>query len=172
MKKITTQKMTLIAAFAAVYIVLSLLMVGTNDFKASFETFAVLVGAVVFGPWEGLLIGLMGELVHQLVAYGLDPTTPLWLLPYALEGLVAGFMARKIKPETLKQFLPVIIAGEVILFLLVTPVNALSAVIQGWGNWLTIAAGIPLRLAIMGIRIVLYIFILPPVCRRLKEVVQ
>ena len=160
---------------AALYIVLSLISVGANDFKASFESFAVLIAGTLFGPLEGFFVGLVGEFVHQILLYGVDPTTPLWLIPYAMEGLLAGLLARKVlwphKAE-FKRYLAVVIPCEFLLSLLVTPVNAISAIIQGWGNWLTISAGIPLRLVIMVIRMIVYCAILPLLYPRLKKVLE
>ena len=175
MKKITTKKIASVGVLAAVYIVLSLLSVGTNNFKASFESFAVLIAGVLLGPAEGFLVGVVGEFVHQIILYGIDPTTPLWLIPYSMEGLLAGLLAKKLlwpREPKLGHYAAVIIPCEFLLTLLVTPVNALAAVIQGWGNWVTIAAGIPLRFAVMAVRMVIYCIVLPLVYPRLKKVLK
>jgi ECF transporter S component (folate family) len=172
-KGISVRLIALVGVLAAIYFVLSLLSVGTNNFKASFESLAVLVGALTLGPIPGMLVGLVGEFVHQLVAYGLDPTTPLWLLPYMLEGLFVGLLVRKDLgniPKT--KLITAIIAGEIFLTAVVTPVNWAAAVIQGWGNWAVIAAGIPLRLGIMAVRIAVYVLVLPILYPRLRKVVK
>lgn len=175
MKKITTRRIAFVGVLAALYIVLSLISVGTNGFKASFESFAVLIAGTLFGPLEGFLVGLIGEFVHQIIAYGIDPTTPLWLIPYSVEGLAAGLLAKKVlwpREPKLGDYVTAVIPCEFLLTLLVTPVNAVAAIIQGWGNWLTISAGIPLRLVIMAIRMVVYCAILPLIYPRLKTVLN
>jgi len=165
--------MAMVGALAAIYVVLSILSVGSNNFKASFESLAVLVGAVLLGPIPGMLVALIGEFLHQLLMYGLDPTTPLWLLPYIVEGLVAGWIvASELGDVSKKRLTLAAIVGEIVLTTVVTPVNYASAVIQGWGNWPMIAAGIPLRLAIMAVRIVLYVLVLPLLYQQLKKVVK
>ena len=175
-KKITTRKIAFVGVLSALYIILSLISVGTNNFKASFESFAVLVTGTLLGPLEGFLVGVIGEFVHQIVYYGVDPTTPLWLIPYAMEGLLAGLLAKKLlwpeEERKIGKYVAVVIPCEFLLTLLVTPVNAISAIIQGWGNWLTISAGIPLRLAVMVVRMIIYCAILPLIYPRLKGVLD
>jgi len=175
LKKITTRKIAFVGVLSALYIVLSLLSVGTNDFKASFESFAVLIAGTLLGPLEGFLVGIIGEFVHQILMYGIDPTTPLWLIPYAMEGLLAGLLAKKLlwpgEPK-LKHYIIEVIPCEFLLTLLVTPVNAVSAIIQGWGTWFTIAAGIPLRLAVMVVRMIAYCIVLPLLYPSLKKVLD
>ena len=174
-KKITTRKIAFVGVLSALYIILSLLSVGSNNFKVSFESFTVLVTGTLLGPLEGFLVGVIGEFVHQILLYGVDPTTPLWLIPYAMEGLVAGLLAKKALwpgEPTLKNYIAVVVSCEFLLTLLVTPVNAISAIIQGWGNWLTISAGIPLRLAVMVVRMIIYCAILPLIWPRLRRVLN
>jgi len=170
---ISTKRIAFIGVLSAVYVLLSLLSIGTNDFKVSLETMTILVSAIILGPVDALFVGIVGELIHQLLLYGLDGTTALWILPYAMEGLIAGLMAKGMKnPITRKNIAPIVIVGELILTLIITPVNALSAYIQGWGNWVTILGGIPLRLAIMGVRIVIYILVLPGIVGPLTKLVE
>lgn len=170
---ISTRRIAFVGVLSAVYVILSLLSIGTNDFRISLETLVILTGAIVLGPLEGCLIGIVGEIIHQLLLYGIDATTVLWLIPYAAEGLIAGMIAvRNTSPVTSKSAAPTVIVGEVILLLLVTPVNAVTAIIQGWGNWLTILGSIPLRLAIMAIRIVVYILILPFIIKPINRLMN
>ncbi len=170
MKKLGTKQICLIGILSAIYVILSYLSIGSNDFKASIESLAILVAAVIFGPLGGMLTGLVGEFVHQLLLYGLDATTVFWLMPYVIEGLVAGFIAKPHIPNLEKKHLVLAIAiGELTLTTIVTPVNWIAATIQGWGYWQAIAAAIPFRLLVMVIRIVIYIFILPLLYKSLKK---
>jgi len=167
-KHISTKRIAFVGVLSAVYVILSLLSVGTNDFKISIETLVILIGAIALGPIDGCLIGIVGELIHQLLFYGVDATTVLWLIPYAAEGLVAGMIPCNIN-EGRKAIAKNVIVGEIVLLLLITPVNAVTAIIQGWGNWVTILGGIPLRLLITAIRITIYILIMPVVLKPLQK---
>lgn len=171
--KITTKNITFISVLSAIYVVLALLSIGTNDFKVSIETLAVVTGSITIGPVGGFFVGIVGEFIHQLLSpYGIDPTTILWLLPYAFEGLIVGLIVKKdfgnIPDNKLRLS---VIVGEVFLTIAVTLVNWVSAIVQGWGTWELIAAAIPLRVAIMAVRVVLYILILPFLYKNVKKVI-
>ena len=169
--KLSTKQLALNAVFAALFVILAFISVGTNDFKASFESLATLMAGITMGPLAGLLVGLIGEFIYQLIQYGLDPTTVLWLIPYAVCGLVAGLIEKKGELDN-KKLIIIVVVCEILLTVLNTPVNAISAIIQGWGNWATIAAGIPLRLAITAVRIVVYIIIVPILYKAVKNVAK
>ena len=171
--KLTTKQLVLNAVFAALFVILAFISVGTNDFKASFESLATLMAGITLGPLAGFLVGLVGEFIYQLIQYGLDPTTALWLIPYAVSGLVAGLIAKNKRPDLDKKTIIIaVIASELVLTILNTPVNAISAIIQGWGNWATILASVPLRLAITAVRIVVYIIIVPVIYNSVKKVAK
>ena len=171
--KITTKQLTLNAVFAALFVILALISVGTNDFKASFESLATLMAGLTMGPLAGFLVGIVGEFIFQLIQYGLDPTTVLWLIPYAVSRLAAGLIAKKRGFDLDRKWIIIaVVVSEVVLTVLNTPVNAISAIIQGWGNWATILAGVPLRLAVMAVRIVVYIIVVPVIYKALKKVIK
>lgn len=172
--KITTKQLVFIAVLSAIYVVLAtVLHIENNAVNISIQSLAVLIGAVTLGPVPAFFIGAVGEFLKQVLVYGFDPTTFLWLLPYAVEGLVAGAIC---KPElgdvSKKKMTTAIIVGEVVLTTLITPVNAAAAVIQGWGSWALITAGIPLRLVIMVGRIIVYILVMPLLYGGVKKVVK
>jgi len=172
MKKLSTHQIVLYGVLAALFVILSFISVGTNDFKASFESLGTLVAGITLGPLAGLLVGVVGEFVFQIIQYGIDATTVLWLIPYAVSGLTAGLIAKHWKFDLdAKKIAVAVICSELILTLLNTPVNAVAAIIQGWGNWLTILGGIPLRLAIMAVRMIIFIIIVPPLYKALKKVI-
>ena len=172
MKKLSTKQIVLYGVLAALFVILAFISVGTNDFKASFESLGTLVAGIVLGPMAGFLVGIVGEFVFQIIQYGIDATTVLWLIPYAVSGLVAGLIAKHYKYDLdIKKIAVAVICSELVLTILNTPVNAISAIIQGWGNWVTILTGVPLRLAIMAVRIVVFIIIVPPLYKAIKKVI-
>ena len=172
-KKFTVKEIAFYAVLAALFVILAFISVGTNDFKASFESLATLMAGITLGPVAGFCVGLVGEFIYQIIQYGLDATTVLWLIPYAVSGLVAGLVAKKFDFHLeVKHIIIAVILSEFVLTLLNTPVNAISAIIQGWGNWATILASVPLRLAIMAARMIIFCLIVPVIYKPVSKVVK
>ena len=48
---------------------------------------------MLYGPVGGLLVGLLGAFMGQLLTYGVTATTILWILPQAARGLLVGVYA-------------------------------------------------------------------------------
>ena len=66
----------------------------TPYFKFSFASLPIVLAAMLFGPIEGALVGLLGEFVAQITGpYGLAPTTVLYVAPAAIRGLFVGWGA-------------------------------------------------------------------------------
>lgn len=87
-----TRKLALNAVLAAMCAALGALALDLNSIKITFESFPILLGALLFGPLDGLAVGFVGTLLYQLLRYGVSATTLLWILPYALAGLVTGLL--------------------------------------------------------------------------------
>ncbi len=87
-------RITMIGMLAAVYYVLSLLSIPVGELlKFSIDSLPIIVGGMLFGPVDGMLIGGIGELLNQLIgpnSAGLDWSTPLWLIPPIARGLLVG----------------------------------------------------------------------------------
>lgn len=81
----------LIAMYAVMSTFLTLNLGGMN---ISVGSLPIIVGAVLFGPADGLIIGLLGSFLNQMFSYGLTPTTVLWLIPAAARGFVIGYFAK------------------------------------------------------------------------------
>ena len=65
---LSTRKMVTIAMLIAVYVVLSL--VGTLNLwwiRISVDSLPIILGALLYGPVGGLLVGLLGSLMNQLI---------------------------------------------------------------------------------------------------------
>ena len=66
----------------------------TPFFKLNFASLPIMLGGMLFGPIEGMLVGLLGELIAQITGpYGLAPTTVLYVAPAAVRGVVVGMGA-------------------------------------------------------------------------------
>ena len=121
-----TKRLTTLAMLIAVYIVLSILTpIKLSNFKFTFEAFPILVAGLLLGPVDGLLVGAIGSAIYQLLfsGYGITPTTPLWVLPHALSGLIVGLYAKYKKYDL--DFKHIIFIS-IISALLVTSLNLLA----------------------------------------------
>jgi len=80
----STRKMVTIAMLTAVYVVLNFAgTVRLGWINISVASLPVIVGAMLYGPVGGLLVGLLGAFMGQLLTYGVTATTILWILPGA-----------------------------------------------------------------------------------------
>ena len=83
-----------VALLVAMYVLLGSYMVIRHPaIEISFKSLPVVVGALLFGPVSGGLVALLGEFLAQLLAWGLQPNTILWVLPPVANGLVVGAFA-------------------------------------------------------------------------------
>ena len=171
-RKLTTIRLAYDAVLAAMCAVLgSIAALDLGNLKFTFENFPVLVGALLFGPVDGMLIGGIGIFLSQMIRYGIELSTPLWVLPYIISGLFTGFCAKRLR-FSLSQVQMIIII--VINGIIVTAANTLGLFI--YNKYIlqvplaaTIAA-IPKRVIISVIKSVVFAFILPPVLRALRNV--
>lgn len=149
----------------AIYVVLSILTpVKIQNFKFTFEAFPILVAGILFGPVDGLLVGLLGSFIYQLLfsGYGITATTPLWILPHAMSGLIIGLYARHYKHElsTLQ-----IIVISIFSALLVTTLNTLALYIDsklyGYYSYAMVFGSVLIKMVIGIILAVIYSGVMP-----------
>ena len=90
------RRMALDGILAGVFLVLCLVRIRVGTFlEIGFGSIVLILAAVALSPVDALFIGLIGEFISQVFfsGYGLTPTTPLWVLPVALRGLLIGIVA-------------------------------------------------------------------------------
>lgn len=92
----STKRLVTDATCIALNIILSeILALNLGPMKLSFSGFPIILTAMMFGPVDGFLVGLLGGLVGQLIGpYGISLTTPLWIMPAAFIGIVVGIAAK------------------------------------------------------------------------------
>ena len=61
-----TRRLVTDAALVALYVVLSLFVANLGYLKLTFESFAVLVAALMFGWADGLAVGALGGFINQI----------------------------------------------------------------------------------------------------------
>ena len=91
-----TKQLAIDAMLIAAYFVLSnYFAVNLGSIRLTLDVLPVILGAALFGPLDGLIIGFAGNFLFQLAGpYGISATTALWCLPDALRGLLAGLLLR------------------------------------------------------------------------------
>lgn len=165
-----TKQLAVNALLAALCAVLGLYALDMLSIKITFESIPILIGALLFGPVDGALIGGIGTLISQLIRYGLSATTFLWMLPYIVCGFFVGVVAR-IKRFELKTtwVVPTVVVAE----LLVTAINTFAlfvdAHIYGYYTPELITGMLVIRIIVCIVKAVIYGFILMPLLSRIKK---
>ncbi len=79
----------------AVYIAIGIFKLDLGFAKITFASLPVILASLMYGPLDAVIVALLGEFVAQISfsGYGLMPTTPLWMLPPAIRGLLVGLVA-------------------------------------------------------------------------------
>ena len=125
------RRLTTNAVGIALFILLSYLSVELVVFKLSFASFPIIVVSLLFGCVDGMAVGGVGEFIHQLLTYGLTPTTVLWVLPALVRGLIVGLYAQRHGfALSLKQTAVIVLVSSLV-------VTALNTMVCGCGDcWL------------------------------------
>ena len=168
------RRLTIIAMLVAMNVVLSILTpVKLNNFKFTFEAFPILVGAMLYGPLEGLAVGGLGSFIYQMFfsGYGITPTIPLWILPHAASGLLVGLLA-KAKKFKLSSTQASIIAA--ISALLVTALNTLALYVDskmfGYYSKKLVFASIPFKIIAGIVLAIIYGILIPQILKRVENI--
>lgn len=76
---------------AMMFLLKRTIAIETPFIKINFAPLPIMLAAMLFGPVEGMTVGLLGELIAQIIGpYGLAPTTVLYVAPAAIRGFVIG----------------------------------------------------------------------------------
>ena len=171
-----TKRLTTLAMLIALYVVLSILTpIKLQNFKFTFEALPILVGALLFGPLDGFIIGTVGSFIYQLLfsGYGLTVTTPLWILPHASSGLLVGWYAKKTNFQYSLQSVAVI---AIMSALLVTALNTLALYLDskifGYYSKALVFASLPVKILTGIILSVLFALILPELLKRVRKIIN
>ena len=168
-----TRQLTMDAALAAMCAVLGAVSIDLGNLKFSFESLPVIIGALLFGPVDGLLIGGIGTFLYQFLRYGLTVTTPLWILPYVLCGLIVGLYARKRSFELSRWQLAFIITlASVLIFILNTAVLYIDSKVYGYYSAVYIFGTIVPRTFICFAKAAVFSAVMPMLLKAAKRVLK
>lgn len=168
------RSMALTAILAAMCTVLGGLSIKIGgNFEFSFESVPVHIGALLFGPAEGALVGGLGTFIYQVLlsGYGITVTTPLWILPYVACGLVVGLFSKRLGgPNPGLKLTLVILAAELSVTLLNTLALYVDSKIFGYYSPAFVFGTLAVRLCISAVKSVAYSVVLPQLVHRLGKV--
>ena len=157
-----TKQLALDAMLAAMCAVLGYVALDMGNIKITFESLPILLGALLFGPLDGMLIGGVGTLIYQLLRYGVAVMTPLWILPYVLCGLLVGWWAkRKDFSLSARERIVLVVLGELLVTVLNTGVLYLDSKLMGYWFPGFISGMLALRLAVCVVKAVVFALVLP-----------
>lgn len=172
-KSFPTRQLALDAMLCALCAVLGYLAIDLQSVKLTFEAVPVLLAGLLFGPLDGLAVGGVGTLLYQFLRYGVSPTTPLWVLPYLLCGLLVGFYARRRRFDlSRRQILIAVMGGELLVTILNTPVIYLDSVLFGYYYPGIVTAQLALRLVVCLAKGAAFGALFPSLIRRLHPAVE
>lgn len=171
---LTARKMVMIAMLTAVYVVLSL--VGTINLwwiRISVDSLPIILAALLYGPVGGLLVGMLGSFLNQLLTYGLMATTPLWLIPATARGVLVGVYAKKHNYQLSRaQIIGVLCVTAVIVTALNTGVMYLDSIIQGYYSYAYVFGGVVSRVIAGIVTAIIMSFIAPPVVSLMERSIK
>lgn len=173
MKKLAILDISICAACIALHIILERLaqLMSTNDIKLPLGALPFLVAAFLCGPLEGFICGLVGTFLSQILSYGITVTTPVWILPYAMEALTAGLMFkafhRRLDPKSVGII--VFVSGFIRIVLNFAASYLDGVVVFKYMTSEALIAVIPFRLLIWAGFSVIFTAILLPVTKALLK---
>ena len=165
-----TRQLVLDAMLAAICFLLANMALSTGTVKVTFESVPVLIGALLFGPIDGLAIGGIGTLLYQMLSYGFTATTALWIIPYMVCGLFVGLCAKIKRFDLTKgQLMVIVVIGELLVTLFNTIALYVDSHVYGYYYPTIITGVLVLRLVICVVKAMAYSVILPSLLKPIRK---
>lgn len=161
------------AMLAAMCAVLANLALDFTSVKITFESVPVLIAALLFGPADGAAVGFTGTTIYQLLRHGVTVTTPLWILPYVLCGLIAGAYAKRKKfvlPQT--RMIGIVAVAELVVTGVNTGALYIDSNLFGYYHPGFITGVLALRLGICVAKAFAYAMLLPVLLPQLRKLLR
>lgn len=168
-----TRRLCLNAVLAAMCAVLGAISLDFGNLKLTFESFPVLIAALLFGPLDAVLVGGIGTFLYQVLRYGITVTTPLWIMPYMLCGLFVGLYAKKQGFSLNKrQLWLAVFTGSILIFLLNTFVLYVDSKVYGYYSFVYIFGTIIPRTVICLAKAAVFSAVMPMMLDAAKKVLK
>lgn len=168
-----TKKMATNAMLAALCAVLGFVSIDMGNLKITLESFPVNLGALLFGPVDGMVIAFLGSFIYQILKYGFSVTTLLWILPGVVSAaLLGGYAKKKEFGLTRKQVIIAVLIAELVVTILNTGVMYIDSKIYGYYSFVYIFGTIVPRFAICIGKGVVYGAVLHPLMETVKKAIK
>lgn len=166
-----TKQLVIDSMLAAMLFVLANVALNFGNMKLTFEGLPVHIGALLFGPVDGVFIAGVGTMLYQTLSYGITATTLLWILPYMASGLFVGWYAKRTSfMIDGKQTIAVVVMGELLITFLNTFALYVDSHIYGYYTPTFITGVIGFRLMICVVKAVAYGAVLPTVLDPVRRI--
>ncbi len=165
-----TRQMAIDSMLAAMCAVLGAVSIEMGNMRLTLESVPILIGALLFGPADGAVIGFVGSFVYQVLRYGFTATTLLWILPYVVCGLVVGFIAKRrgFDMNTRQTVLTVVLA-ELLITTLNTGALYIDSKVYGYYSAVYVFGTLLPRYAICVGKAVVVGALLPPLLQAVRR---
>ena len=129
-----SQQLAIDGILAALAVVLGFVSIRIgNVMKISLEDLPVIFAALMFGPADGAAVAAVGIFLYQLFSFGITVTTPLWVLPLVVVGLIIGALARKARyNNSKKEILIMFLVAELMIWAMNTGAIYADSKIYGY----------------------------------------
>ncbi len=169
-KQITTRKMVISAMLAAMYVALCFLKIRIGTLQITVSSLPVIIGGLLFGPLWGFAVGFIGSFFEQLLNYGVDFTTILWLIPIGFRGLMVGGYAKWKKTElTRMQLCFILVVSSLVVTTLNTCSIYLHSVIWDYYTYAYVFGNALIRYVTGVITAVILVVVTPELMRLLRK---
>ena len=168
----TTRKLVTLGILIALHVVLThvaSIRVG-NSLSITISGITEVVAGLLFGPISGGLVGLVGSLLNQVLRYGITLTTPLWILPAGLKGLLCGWYAKSNQYEMNPlQIYWVLLVTSVVVTAVNTNVMVVDAALFNYSTKAVALTQMGIRYVNGALTSIAYMLVMIPLLRQLGK---
>ena len=160
-----TKQIVIDAMLAAMCAVLGYVSLDLGNMKFTFEAFPILLGALLLGPVDGMIIAAVGTGIYQILKYGLMSTTILWIIPYVIYALYVGLLRKK-------NLWFVVFSSGIIVTLLNTGVIYLDSIIWDYYTFTYVFGSFIFRIITSFIKSLLVVLIIKKIWNSIEKVLK
>lgn len=160
-----TKQIAIDAMLAAMCAVLGYVSLDLGNMKFTFEAFPILLGALLLGPVDGMIIAAVGTGIYQILKYGLMSTTILWIIPYVIYALYVGLLRKK-------NLWFVVFSSGIIVTLLNTGVIYLDSIIWDYYTFAYVFGSFIFRIITSLIKSLLVVLIIKKIWNSIEKVLK
>lgn len=154
-------KLVIISCSIAISFVLGYFEFEPFGLKITLDALPIIIVALLFNPVDALYSGIISELLVQVIKYGFSPTTPLWILPLGIRGLIVGLFNYKNNMIENRRFIILIVSlitSSIIVTILNTCILFIDSKLFGYYTEVLIFGNLFIRLIIGIIISIIYGF--------------